>query len=197
MTLVTRTVRLAPLIAAFACSGKPAGPPDILGIPFGAPTADLAPYLPDAAKRESYPLIPLYGFKLAYPNPDNWTVIVQDTSEDLLRNQVFAIHLGRDRAQGCGRSDMDTLATNLISRQFRGFDETIKRVDPADSTVLITGVSPRRLLAARLSCFIGALGVQFTYIDRDVFRYRDTSEVAHALRAAMREAQAFRSRTLR
>ena len=66
------------------CQRAPQEVPKVIGIPFAVPVASIKQHLPDPAKPEQYPLIPMYGYKLRYANPENWEVIVQDESPDEL-----------------------------------------------------------------------------------------------------------------
>ncbi len=185
------------LVALGACTRQEFGPPEVLGIRFGATTESFRQFIPDSGVREDFPLIPAHGYKLSFPNPDNWTVIVQDSSEDLARNQVYGIHLSRMGDDNCTQESADSLMRTIRNRYFAGFEQVVTRPQEGRVGVSTVGLGERRMLAVGVSCFIRTLTADFSYLDLDLFAYRDTLVVDSLLQQVTEALRGYESRTLK
>ena len=180
------------------CQRAPQEVPKVIGIPFAVPVASNKQHLPDSAKPEQYPLIPMYGYKLRYANPENWEVIVQDESPDELNEpRIFAIYLGKNLGRPCSRGDASSVVTELQKKYSSAFVTTTIQNLKEEEAVALVAVDERRLLSATASCFIQNLGVRLTYIDLDRYQYRKPDEVQAVLKKAATEAKEYKSRVLK
>lgn len=184
------------LLLLSACNAREPRTPEVLGLRFGAPTDSFRQFLPDSAVRESYPLIPAFGYELNFPNPDGWNMIVQDSSEDMLRNQVYGIYISRMGSDNCTQKSVDSLMRAIRTRQLVGFDQTVMKPDANGLGVRAIGLGARRMLTVGVSCFIRTLSANFSYLDRDAFAYRDTLQADSLLRQVSNAIKGYESRKL-
>lgn len=190
--LVCFTATIALLVG---CQRAPQKAPTVIGIPFAVPVTAIKQHLPEAAKAEQYPLIPMYGYKLRYANPENWEVIVQEESpDDLVENRIFAIYLGRTLGRTCTRSDTEAVVNELQPKYAAAFSTTAIHNLKDEEAVAFVAVDERRMLSATASCFIQNLSVRLTYIDLDRYQYRKPEEIQTVLKKAAVEAKEFKSR---
>ncbi len=180
------------------CQRPPREAPKVIGIPFAVPVSAIKHHLPEPAKPEHYSLIPMYGYKLRYANPENWEVIVQDEAPDELKEpRIFTIYLGRNLGRKCSRSDTSSVVIDLQKKYSSAFETTVVRNLNEEEAVALLAVDERRLLSATASCFIQNLGVRFTYIDLDLYQYLKPEEVHIVVKKAAIEAKEFKSRVLK
>ena len=193
--LVCSTAAVAFLVG---CQRAPQEAPKVIGIPFAVPVTAIKQHLPETAKAEQYPLIPMYGYKLRYANPENWEVIVQDESpDDLAENRIFAIYLGRTLGRTCTRSDTKAVVNELRPKYAATFSTTAIQDLKDEEAVAFVAVDERRMLSATASCFIQNLSVRLTYIDLDRYQYRKPEEIHAILNKAAVETKEFKSRVLK
>lgn len=188
-------------LAIAGCSPRPAPVPDVLGIPFAVPVNDIKNYLPEGAKSEQYPFVPfgpVYGYKLEFPNPENWTVLVQEEApEDLREKRIFLIYISRTLDRSCARNHTEELIGTLAKKYQPQFDASFIHKAEEEIGFAFVAVSDRRMLQARVLCFGNRIGASFTYIDLDRYQYQDPVGVEKGLSDARREAKEYRSRSFK
>jgi hypothetical protein len=196
---MTKLICFAATFALFAgCQREPEEAPKVIGIPFAVPISTIKKHLPEGAKPTEYPLIPMYGYKLQFANPDNWEVIVQDESPDeLVESRIYAIYLGRTLGRACARTDTESVVTELQKKYAGGFPTTAVHNMKEDEAITFMAVDERRLLSATASCFVQNLSVRFTYIDLDRYQYRKPEEVKALIKKTAVEAKEYKSRVLK
>ena len=190
------TLLVAALLAG--CQRAPEGPPSVLGIPFAVPISSIKQHLPEDAKPTQFPLIPMYGYKLQFANPENWEVIVQDESPDeLVESRIFAIYLHRSLGRPCTLKDTEAVISDLQKKYEVGFSTRTVRKLKEEEAVGLTASNERRLLTAIASCFMQNIRIKFTYIDLDHYQYRKPDEVSNLLRKAAVEDKEYKNRVLK
>ncbi|MBL8528860.1 MAG: hypothetical protein JNL68_14325 [Burkholderiales bacterium] len=188
----------AGLALLIGCQRAPQAPPSVIGIPFAVPVSAIKQHLPEGGKAEQYPLIPMYGYKLRYANPENWEVIVQDESADeLAESRIYAIYLGRMLGRACTRSDTEAVVNDLQKKNAATFSTTVVHNLKEEEAVAFLAVDERRMLSATASCFIQKLSVRLTYLDLDRYQYRKPEEVQAILKKAATEAKEYKTRVLK
>jgi hypothetical protein len=198
----TPVIKLTYLAAALAllpgCQRSPEAVPKVIGIPFAVPVGAIQQHFPVGEKPTQYPLIPMYGYKLQFPNPENWEVIVQDESPDeLAESRIFAIYLGRTLGRACTRIDTNSLIDELQKKHAAAFSITTVQNMKEEEAVALVAVDERRMLSATASCFIQNLSVRFTYLDLDRYQYRKPEEVRALLKKAALDAKEYKTRVLK
>jgi hypothetical protein len=107
------------LLASFVlrCTPRETTVPDVLGIKFGIPVSDLESYLPEDAKPETY-MVPMYGYKLIYPNPDNWDVIVEEGGPDgvITTKSIWKIYIAKALTDDCAQNHTELHGITVASR---------------------------------------------------------------------------------
>lgn len=186
------------LVALAGCQRQSQEPPSVIGIPFAVPVSAIKQHLAPGAKPEQYPLIPMYGYKLQYANPDNWEVIVQDESaEELAEARIYSIYLGRNLGRSCSKSDTQAVVADLQKKYASSFPDSTVQALKNEEAYSFVAVDERRMLSATASCFIENLDVRFTYLDLDRFQYRKLPEVEAILKRAALEVKEYKTRVLK
>ena len=179
------------------CDRAPQGAPTVIGIPFAVPITAIKQHLPEGAKPTQYPLIPMYGYKLQFANPENWEVIVQDEAPDELHeSRIYAIYLGRALGRACNRSDTEAVISDLLKKHESFFSATAVHRIKEEEAVALVAVDERRMFSATASCFIQNLGVRFTYLDLDRYQYRRPDDMKDILKKSTIETKEFKNRVL-
>ncbi len=173
-------------------------PPEVLGIAFGSRVSELrGTALANDAKAENYILIPFHGYKLQYPNPENWTVFVADSAPGELEDQrIYGIALTRDLGRDCVAIDRHHLAEQLQALHGKTFATQAVIEDFQGEETAAVMVSDRRLLYATARCFVRSVSVVLGYMDLDLYSYTDTLDAAKTIEAARRTVTEYASRTL-
>jgi hypothetical protein len=193
-----RSCLLIALAVASACKPGERTTPQVLGLSFAVPAAELRSFLPPGAKPTSYPIAGVYGYSLIYPNPGNWNVLVQEDAPELLTEpRVFLIHTSRPLGKDCTRDDTMALADTLSGLYAAGFDGLYATEEKDERGYAVVAASERRMLTVAVRCYIGTILAAFTYFDLDRYRYRDEPAIKTAIERSRLDAQAFGKRKFR
>jgi hypothetical protein len=198
MIKVILTLGLTLAQAGFVgCKRTPEDAPKVIGIPFAVPISSISQHMPPGEKAEQYPLIPMYGYKLQFANPDNWEAIVHDESDDdFTEKRIFAIYLGKSLGRTCTGNDTETLINELQKKYEIGFTTSFVHKLKDEDAFIFRAVDDRRMLTATALCFSQNLSVKFGYVDLDRYQYRKPDEIKSLLNAAVEEAKEYKSRVL-
>lgn len=193
-----RTAALAlTLLAVTACHPTTPHRPDVLGIKFGE-TIESIPKdrLENPNKPESYPLLGLMGYKLSYPNPENWEIIVQQDNKDLEEKAIHKINISKNTKTSCDKSDINELSQRLQTKYRPGFKHLQEFSHQDTDSRRILAASEGRALEIKITCFFGTIFAEFLYFDLDAFKYKNLVEIQEAIRRVNTELSEFPTRTL-
>ena len=191
-----RLLLMALLLLASGCSPPPKkNAVDVIGVPFVVPVAQLKNFLPGGAKPEHYPLIPFYGYKLQYPNPENWEVLVQDDGGGLLEKAIFNIYISRTLDDKCVEKDAKSMARSVERRYFDDFNDSF--LNKHGKSYIFFGASDRKMLTVEIRCSAETLSASFTYLDLDRYKYQQPDEITKLIMQKTLQAKEYASRTLK
>lgn len=199
MIPIVRSGLLATLFLTVACKEPAPVPLNVVGIAFGSRLSELrgSSLAPEAAP-DNYMLVPFYGYLLNYPNPENWTVFVNDSAPGVLaENRVFAVALSKDLGHECKSADQQSLVSRLDTLYSRDFAERALIDSPETEEVSLILASDRKFLAIAVRCWVENVTAVFSYFDLDLFSYADSAEVIRAVNDMNRIAEGYQARTLR
>lgn len=196
--LAWRPIALAlVLLAGTACQPTITNRPDVLGIRFGDSIESIPKdRIENPDKPESYPLLGLMGYKLSYPNPENWEIIVQQDDEDLEEKGIHKITISKNTKESCYKGDINELSQRLQTKYRPGFKhlQEFSRQDSDSKRILAS--SAGRALDIKITCFFGTIFAEFLYLDLDAFKYKNSVEIQEAIRRVNTELSEFPARTL-
>ncbi len=190
-------VLLAIVSLLSGCSRASESVPEVLGVPFAVPVSAISQHLRQGAKPELYPFISLYGYKLQLPNPDNWTVIVQEEDPDLLENRIWTIYISRGLDAPCALAHTQDFVGIVRKKYGPMFSESYTQRLPNEEGYRFFAASKRRTLTVTIQCSAISLLSKFIYIDLDRYKYRKPDEIQEVISTSMREAKEYEARAIR
>ena len=179
-----------------ACAQPAIEAPEVLGLRFGESRASIASYMPLDSTPITYPVLGFTGFKLSYPNPENWTVFVTDDAPDVLaERRIYSIALTKDLGTECVRATSDSVAQIFQTKYAPQFAET-HMISEAEDRASVLSLSPGRMLTVQVSCYLESVLIHTVYLDSNLFRYRKPAQIDSLIQLTQREFRSYRARTL-